>query len=115
MPRDVYGFAIRQQIYTHGLGYNLLMKGNDDKVILNRTAVPLISKTMSKATNCYLQHFTANAEQQDLLSKHIIGKAQIEINYVERSVHIKAVITQLLWTFEQGNGEGIIIPVRNIV
>ena len=45
----------------------------------------------------------------------IVNKKPTEPRYVERSVFMKEVNTQNLWTFELGTQEGIKVPVWIIV
>ena len=44
-----------------------------------------------------------------------LNKVPTEFQYVERSVSMKEVNTQNLWTFELGTQEGINVPIWNIV
>ena len=53
--------------------------------------------------------------QQAILSKQILSKVPTELQYVERSVFMKEVNTQNLWTFELGTQERINVPIWNIV
>ena len=45
----------------------------------------------------------------------IVNKKPTEIRYVERSVFVKEVKTQIFWTFELGTQEGINVPIWIIV
>ena len=53
--------------------------------------------------------------QLAILSEQILSKLPTELHYVERSVFMKEVITQNLWSFELGTQEARNIPVRIIV
>ena len=53
--------------------------------------------------------------QQAISSKQILSKVPTELQYVERSVFMKEVNTQNLWTFELGTQERINVPIWNIV
>ena len=53
--------------------------------------------------------------QQAMSSKQILSKVPTELQYVERSVFMKEVNTQNLWTFELGTQERINVPIWNIV
>ena len=54
-------------------------------------------------------------QQQSILSKQILNKTPTQIQYPERSVFMKEVITQTFWTFELGTQEGINIPIWDFV
>ena len=43
--------------------------------------------------------------------KRIVDKIPTELQYVERSVFMKELNTQNLWTFELGTQEGINVPI----
>ena len=45
--------------------------------------------------------------------KQIVDKTPTELQYVERSVFMKEVDTQNLWTFELGTQEGVNVPIWN--
>ena len=55
-------------------------------------------------------HYAPSIPEQALLSKQISNKTPTELQYVERSVFMKKVNTQNLWTFELGTQEGINVP-----
>ena len=68
------------------------------------------AKVRINAIEWYVPHYTPSMQQQAILSKQIINKTPTQIHYVERSVFMKEVNTQNLWTFELGTQEGINIP-----
>ena len=45
----------------------------------------------------------------------IVNKVPTELQYVERSVFMKEIDTQNLWSFELGTREGINIPIWTII
>ena len=61
-------------------------------------------------TPLYSSHSTLN-----ILSKQILSKTPTEFQYEERSVLLKEVNTQNLWSFELGTQEGINFPIWIIV
>ena len=63
----------------------------------------------------YVPHNTASISQQAILFKQILSRTATELQDEERSVFMKEVNTQSLWTFELGTQEGIIVPIWNIV
>ena len=56
------------------------------------------------------QNYTPSIPQQAIISKQISSKTPTALQYVERSVFMKEVETQNLWTFELGTQEGVIVP-----
>ena len=108
--KDIFGYAEYQQKGTFGLGYKLILTRNNDNVVLNKGNAINICKYKINAIEWYVPHYTPSIQQQSILSKQIINKTPTEINYPERSVFMKEVNTQSLWTFELGTQEGINIP-----
>ena len=108
--KDVFGFAEYQEKATYGLGYNLTMTRNSDNAVLNKGNAINNAKTKINAIEWYVPHYTPSIQQQAILSKQIINKTPTQIQYPERSVFMKEVNTQIVWTFELGTQEGINIP-----
>ena len=67
-------------------------------------------KIKINAIEWYVPYYTPSIQQQAILYKQIINKTPTEIQYPERSVFMKEVISQNFWTFELGTG-GINIPI----
>ena len=55
----------------------------------------------------YIPQYTLSISNQAILFKQILSKTPTEIQYKERSVFMKEVNTQNLWTSEVGTQEGI--------
>ena len=108
--KDVFGFAGYQEKATYGLGYKLTMTRNSDNVVLNKDNAINVGKIKINAIEWYVPHYTPSMQQQSILSKQILNKTPTQINYPERSVFMKEVITQNFWSFELGTQEGINIP-----
>ena len=108
--KDVFGFAEYQEKATYGLGYKLTMTRNNDNAVLNKGNAINNGKVKIDAIEWYVPHYTPSMQQQAILSKQIINKTPTQIQYPERSVFMKEVNTQNLWTFELGTQEGINIP-----
>ena len=108
--KDIFGYAEYQQKGIFGLGYKLTLTRNSDNVVLNKGNAINIGKIKINVIEWYVPHYTPSIQQQSILSKQIINKTPTEINYPERSVFMKEVNTQNLWTFEFGTQEGIKIP-----
>ena len=108
--KDVFGFSENQEKATYGLGYKLTLTRNTDNAVLNKGNAINIGKIKINAIEWYVPHYTSSIQQQSILSKQILNKTPTQIQYPERSVFMKEVITQNFWTFELGTQEGINIP-----
>ena len=62
----------------------------------------------------YVPYYKPRTPQQAILFKQILSKTT-ELEYVERSVFMKEMIIQTLWTFELWTQEGINVPIWIIV
>ena len=60
----------------------------------------------------YVSHYTPNIEELNRLIEQITKRMPTELHYPEKSVFMKEVNTQNLWTFELGVKEGINVPIR---
>ena len=109
--KDVFGFAEYQEKGTYGLGYKLTMTRNSDNAVLNKANAINLGKIKINALEWYVPHYTPSMQQQSILSKQILNKTPTQIQYPERSVFMKEVNTQNVWTFELGTQEGINIPM----
>ena len=108
--KDVLGFAEYQEKGTYGLGYKLTLTRNTDNAVLNKANAINLGKIKINALEWYIPHYTPSTQQQSILSKQILNKTPTQIQYPERSVFMKEVNTQNVWTFELGTQEGINIP-----
>ena len=109
--KDVFGFAECQEKGTYGLGYKLTLTRNTDNAVLNKANAINNGKIKINAIEWYVPHYTPSVQQQSILSKQILNKTPTQIQYPERSVFMKEVNTQNVWTFELGTQEGINIPM----
>ena len=75
----------------------------------------MIGKNKVIAIELYIPHCTPSISQQAILSNQILSKLPTEPEYVARSVFMKEVNTQKLWTFEFGTQEGINVPISIFV
>ena len=105
--KDVFGFAEYQEKATYGLGYKLTLTRNTDNAVLNKANAINLGKIKINALEWYVPHYTPSIQQQSILCKQILNKTPTLIQYPERSVFMKEVNTQNVWTFELGTQEGI--------
>ena len=82
---------------------------------MNKDNATNFGKIKINAIEWYIPQYTASVSQQAILSKQILSKVPTELRYVEKSVSMKKVNTQNLWTFEIGTQEGINIPIWIII
>ena len=108
--KDVFGFAEYQEKGTYGLGYKLTLTRNTDNAVLNKANGINNGEVKINAIEWYVPHYTPSMQQQSILSKQTLNKTPTQIQYPERSVFMKEVNTQNLWTFDLGTQEGINIP-----
>ena len=113
--KDVFGFAEYHGKATYGLGYNLILKRNNDNAVLNKGNAINNAKIKINAIEWYVPHYTPSMQQQSILSKKIINKTPTQFQYPERSVFMEEVNTQNFWTFELGTQEGTNIRIRIFV
>ena len=108
---DIFGFAEHQEKATYGFGYKLTLTRSSDNAVLNKTNATAIGKIKINSIEWYVPHYTASLKEQGILMKQIIDKIPTELRYVERSVFMKEMNTENLWSFELGTQEGISVPI----
>ena len=109
--KDNLGVPMYQLKATYGSGYKLTLTGKNANVVLNQADATLIGKVRIIANECYVPHFTPSISQQTILFNQNENITPTELHYVERSVLMKEVITQNLWSFEIGTHEGVTFPI----
>ena len=113
--KDIFGFAKHQEKGTYGLGYNLTLTRNTDKAVVNKTAATNEAKVKIISLDWYVPHYSRNLEEYTKLMNQIKQNFPTLLHYPERSVFMKEVNTQNLWTFELGTQEGINVPLWKFV
>ena len=81
---------------------------------MNEVDATNVGKTKIIAIEWYVPHYAISIPQQAILSKQILSKPPTELQYVERSVFMKEVNTQTLWTLDLGTQEGINVAINTI-
>ena len=115
MLKDVFGYAEHPEKATYRLGYKLTLTRITDNAVLNKADATNIGKIKINSIERYVPHHTPSFQEQTILSNQIVKKLPTEKQYAERSVFMKEVNTQNLWTFELGTQEGINNPIWIIV
>ena len=113
--KDVFSFVEYQNKGTYGLGYKLTLTRNTNNAVLNKDNAVNNGRVKVNAIEWYVPHYTPSIQQQSILCKQILNKTPTQIQYPERSVFMKEVNTQNLWTFGLGTQEDINIPVWTFV
>ena len=82
---------------------------------MNKTNATANGKIELNSIEWYVPHYTASLKEQVILVKQITDKIPTELPYAERSVFMKEVNTQNIWSFELGTQEGINVHIWIIV
>ena len=109
--KDVFGSVEHQKKATERLGYKLTLRGANDNAVLNKTNAAAMGKVKFNSTEWCVPHYTASLKDQGILKKQTTDKIPTELQYVERSVFMKEVNTQNLWSFELDTQEGINVRI----
>ena len=109
--KDIFGFAEHQEKGTYGLGYKLTLTRNTDKVVLNKDNAVVNGRVKINSLDWYVPLYSPNLEEYNKLLTQIKKNSPTLLHYPERSVFMKEVNTQNLWTFELGTQEGINVPI----
>ena len=91
------------------------MTRKTDNAVLNKAAATNNAKVKIKSLDWYIPLYTPNPEEYNKLMLQIKKNTSTLLHYPERSVFMKEVNTQNLWTFELGTQEGINVPIRKFV
>ena len=103
---DIFGFSSHQEKGTYGLGYKLILTRNTDNAVLNKDNAVANCRVKINSLDWYVPHYSPNREEYNKLMTQIKKNTPTLLHYPERSVFMKEVNTQNLWTFELGTQEG---------
>ena len=109
--KDIFGFAEHQEKGTYGLGYKITLIRITDNTVLNKAVATNNAKVKNNGLDWYVLHYSPNLEEYNKLMNQINKNSPTLLHYPERSVFMKEVNTQNLWTFELGTQEGINVPI----
>ena len=109
--KDIFGFAEHQEKGTYGLGYKLTLTRNTDNAVLNKDNAVVNGRVKINNIDWYVPHYTPNLEENTKLMTQIKKNSSTLLHHPERSVFMKEVNTQNLWTFELGSQEGVNVPI----
>ena len=113
--KDIFGFAEYQEQGSYDLGYKLTLTRNTDNAVLNKDNAVVNGRVKINSLDWYVPHFSPNLEEYTKLMTQIRKNTPTLLHYPERSVFMKEVNTQNLWTFDLGTYEGIKVPIRIFV
>ena len=109
--KDIFGFAENQEKGTYGLGYKLTLTRNNNNTVLNKINAVAVGRVKINTLDWYVPHYSPNLEEYTKLMTQLKKDSPTLLHYVERSVFMKEVNTQNLWTFELGTQEGVNVPI----
>ena len=109
--KNIFGYAEHQEKSTYGLGYKLTLTRNTDNAVLNKDNIVVNGRVKINSLVWYVPHYSPNLEEYTKLMAQIKKNTPTLLHYPERSVFMKEVNTQNLWTFELGTQEGINVPI----
>ena len=112
---DIFGFAEHQEKGKYGLGYKLTLTRNTDNAVLNKDDAVGNGRIKINSLDWYIPHCSPNLEEYNKLMQQIRKSTPTLLHYPERSVFMKEVNTQNLWSFELGTREGINVPIWRFV
>ena len=80
---------------------------------MNKAVAPGVvdAKIVVSSIDWCVLHYTPGIQRQAIISKQILSKSPTELEHVERTVFIRDVYTQNLWTLELGCQEGVNVPM----
>ena len=93
--QDIFGFVQYQQSGNYGLGYKLTLTRNSDNAVLNKANATNNAKIKINSIDWYVPHFAPSLAQEKILLDQFVKKMPPELRYVERSVFMKEVNTQI--------------------
>ena len=82
---DIFGFADQDKI-TYGLGYNLTLKRNSNNDVIHRANDVANAKIIIKDIAWYVEKYTPNLDNQQLIASQLLDEIPTELYYEERSV-----------------------------
>ena len=87
------------------------MTRNTDNAVLNKPAATNNAKVKINSVDWYVLPYSLYLREYNKLMNQITKNSPALLHYPERSVFMKEVNTQNLWTFELGTQEGINVPI----
>ena len=108
--KDMFGFAEYREKGIYGLGYKLTLTRIGDNAVLNKASATNNAKVKIKCLDWYVPHYSPNLEDYNKLMNQITINSPSLLHYPKRSVFMKEVKTQNLWTFELGTQECVNVP-----
>ena len=109
--KDIFGFAEHQEKGTYGLGCKLTLTRNSDNAVLNKNNAVGNGRVKIDSLDWYVPHYSVNLEEYTKLMTQIKKNTPTLLHYPERSIFMKEVNTQNLWTFELGTQKVINVPI----
>ena len=109
--KDRFGSAQHQKTAFYGLGYKLTLIRNTDNAVLNKNNTTPLGKVEIDSIEWHVPQYTPGFKEFNKLMNWIKDRTPRNLHYPERSIFMKEVITQNLWTFELGTQEVTNVPI----
>ena len=109
--KDIFGFAEHQEKGTYALGYKLTLTRNTDNAVSNKDNGVANGRVKINSIDWYVPHYSVDLEEYTKLMTQIKKNTPTLLHYPERTIFMKEVNTQNLWTFELGIQERINVPI----
>ena len=109
--KDIFGFAQHQEKGTYGLGYKLTLTRNTDNAVLNKDNAVANGIVKINSLDWCVPRYSPNLEEYKKLMNQIKKNTPTLLHSPERSVFMKELNTQNLWSSELGTQEGINVPI----
>ena len=91
------------------------MTRNTDNAVLNKASSTNNAKVKNNSLDWYVPHYCLNLDDYNKLLHQTKKNTPTLLHYPERSVFMKEVNTQNLWTFDLCTQEGINVPIWIVV
>ena len=109
--KDIFGFAEHQEKGTYGLGYKLTLTRDTDNTVLNKDDAVANARIKNSSLDWYVPHYSPDLEEYNKILNQTKKNTPTLLHYPEKTVFMKEVNTQNLWTIELGTQESINVPI----
>ena len=89
----------------------LTLTTNNNHAVLNKAEAIPDARNKIDTFHRYVPHNTHSISQQNILIERISSKSPTELRYIERSLFMKVVYNQKLWTFELRVQQSLKVPI----
>ena len=104
MSKRYFAFDEHQEKGTYGPGYRLTLTRKTDDAVLNKNNAVGYGRVKITCLDWYVPHYSVDLEEYTKLMTQIRKNTPTLLHYPERSVFMKEVNTQNLWTLPDESG-----------